>query len=120
MNPRLCGLVVACALSFAGAAPAQPTTANPATTPLGRGAGTDGGRPSDGAIKGGSILPGETAGMPDERAKNRCADLQGTLREQCLAQERGASTGGTRVPDADIAKPPPTREAPPPQNPPLR
>ena len=120
MNARLCRLVSACALSFAASALAQPTTDNPATTPLGRGANTEGSRPSDGAIKGGSILPGETAGMPDERAKNRCADLQGTLREQCLAQERGASTGGTRVPDPDMAKPPPAREAPPPQNPPLR
>ena len=120
MNARLCRLAAALALSFADTALAQPTADNPATTPLGRGAGTDGSRPSDGAIKGGSILPGETAGMPAERAKNRCADLQGTLREQCLAQERGAGAGGTRGPDADIAKPPPTREAPPPQNPPLR
>ena len=96
------------------------TSDNPATTPLGRGASTDGSRPSDGAIKGGAIVPGETAGMPDERAKSRCSDLQGTLREQCLARERDATSGATRLPEGDIAKPPPAREAPPPQNPPLR
>ena len=82
-----------------------------------KGTAADGSRPADGAIKGGAILPGETAGMPRSEAKSRCADLTGTLKEQCLAQEQGATTGGTRVPEAGVAKPPPTREAPPPQNP---
>ena len=82
-----------------------------------KGTSADGSRPQDGAIKGGSILPGESAGMPDEKAKNRCADLSGTLREQCLKQEKDATSGGTRLPSTDVAKPPPTREAPPPQNP---
>jgi hypothetical protein len=111
-------------LAFAGVAFAQSpdNTVGPST---GKGA-ADGSRPADGAIKGGAIVPGERGGMPDagktpgaqsERSFSRCFDLTGTLREQCLAQEQGASTGGTRVPDADIAKPPPTREAPPPQNP---
>lgn len=116
MNAKLCRLAATLLFSVAVPGFAQ-TMDNPASTPLGRGAGTDGGRPADGAIQGGTILPGETAGMPSERAKSRCGDLQGTLREQCLAQERGSSTGGTRLPDADIARP---REAPPPQNPPLR
>lgn len=104
-------------LAFAGAAIAQ--TPEPSA---GQGA-RDGSRPSDGAIKGGSILPGETSGMPEgakapsDRAISRCNDLSGTLREQCLLQEQGASTGGTRVPDAGIVKPPSPREAPPPQNP---
>ena len=100
-------------LVFAGAAFGQPAEKS--------GTAADGSRPADGAIKGGSILPGESAGLPDDKAKSRCADLIGTLREQCLEQEKGASTGAsggaTRLPEADIAKPPPAREAPPPQNP---
>ena len=111
-------------LAFTGALFAQ-SPDNSVGPAMGKGA-RDGSRPADGAIQGGSIAPGETAGVPDagkapstrsERSFSRCYDLTGTLREQCLAQEQGASTGGTRVPDADIAKPPPTREAPPPQNP---
>ena len=82
-----------------------------------KGTAADGSRPADGAIKGGSILPCESAGMPNSQAKSRCADLTGTLKEQCLAQEQDASAGATRLPQADVAKPPPTREAPPPQNP---
>ena len=96
---------------------AQMTTDNPSSTPTGKGTAADGSRPADGAIKGGTIVPGETSGVPTDRAVSRCADLNGTLREQCLAQEKGASTGGTQVPAPDVAKPPPTREAPPPQNP---
>ena len=101
------------ALTFASSSFAQ-TTGAPSPD---KGSSADGSRPADGAIKGGSILPGETAGMPNAEVKSRCADLTGTLKEQCLAQEQGASSGGTRLPDAGIAKPPPTREAPPPQNP---
>jgi hypothetical protein len=92
----------------------------PDRPPASKGTAADGSRPADGAIKGGSILPGETAGIPDDRAKSRCSDLQGILRDQCLAQEKGTSAGGTRAPDADIGRPPMPREAPPPQNPQLR
>ena len=62
----------------------------------------DGSRPMDGAVKGGSIVPGEKAGMPDkeisstERLK-RCEELSGRLREDCLAQERSAA-GGSSAP----------------------
>jgi len=55
--------------------------------------------------------------VPTDRQVSRCADLSGALREQCLAQEKGSSTGGTAAPDVDVVKPPTTREAPPPQNP---
>jgi len=63
----------------------------------------DAAKPSDGAIKGGSILPGETSGTPDGRAApapsargaERCQELSGTLREQCLEQERGSSAGAS-------------------------
>jgi hypothetical protein len=92
----------------------------PDSPPASKGTAADGSRPADGAIKGGSILPGETAGVPDDRAKSRCGDLLGTLRDQCLAQEKGSSAGGTRAPEADIVKPATPREAPPPQNPQLR
>lgn len=92
------------------------------------GTSQDGSGAPDGAIKGGSIAPGETAGVPDEgkamntpseRAIARCKDLEGTLREQCLKDAAGASTGGTRpseerLPDAVERDP---RAAPPPQNP---
>lgn len=83
----------------------------------------DGAAPSEGAIKGGSILPGETGGLPNETTKapsteglRRCYELSGTLREQCLLQEQGASTGGTiEKPAGPTVRDPLT--APPPQNP---
>jgi len=104
-----------------------------ATTPDAAGARNGGSAPADGAITGGSIQPGESGGVPSgapgmgrdpntgantspaERAISRCNDLSGTLREQCLLQQQGASTGGTSAPD--VARPPSPREAPPPQNP---
>ena len=95
---------------------AQVSTDNPASTATGKGTAADGTRPADGAIKGGAIVPGETGGVPTDRAASRCGDLTGTLREECLAQERNVSAGGTRLPEV-VAKPPPAREAPPPQNP---
>ena len=53
------------------------------------GSSRDGSAPSDGALKGGTLLPGETGGMPDARAERekleqRCKELAGTLREDCL------------------------------------
>ena len=55
-------------------------------------------KPADGAIKGGT-LPSK----PAKRGIERCNDLSGTLREQCLDQERKASAGATRAP----GEPPP-------------
>jgi hypothetical protein len=68
----------------------------------------DGAAPSAGAIKGGTILPGESGGIPDSRAdqmkmKKRCDELSGTLREDCLKQEREAGSGDTK-PLSDIRK----------------
>ena len=72
----------------------------------------DGSKPSDGAIQGGSVLPGEKSGVPDDgrptRAPTqdgveRCNELTGTLREQCLEQERKPAAGATRAP----GEPPP-------------
>ncbi|HEY7238358.1 MAG TPA: hypothetical protein VH600_04255 [Burkholderiales bacterium] len=118
MNAKTCRLAAAVVLlGLAAPALAQTSTDNPSSTPTGKGAAPDGARPADGAIKGGSIVPGETSGVPTDRAASRCADLTGTLREQCLAQGKDAAGGGTALPDLDAAKPPTTREAPPPQNP---
>lgn len=61
------------------------------------GTAQDGSRPADGAIKGGTIAPGESGGMP-ERKPGRCYELSGTLREDCLKQERDAAGGETRLP----------------------
>jgi hypothetical protein len=84
----------------------------------------DGSRPQDGAITGGSILPGERGGMPDptvdpnlskEERLKRCMELTGPLREDCLINERSATGGGTVAPDSQSGAPP--RTTPPPQNP---
>lgn len=56
-------------------------------------------KPADGAIKGGSIP------APEKRPGQRCDTLSGTLREQCLEQQRKdpAPAGATRAP----GEPPP-------------
>src|SRR5262245_51217499 len=95
-----------CVLVVGGAAFAQSERGN---TPPGM--SQDGSKPADGAIVGGSIKPGERGGSPDKdpspRAKERCDELSGTLRDQCLEQvKRDSASGGTRSP------------TPPPQNPP--
>lgn len=81
------------ALAFAGTVAAQ--TGERGSAPLGT--SQDGSRPADGAIKGGTIAPGESAGMPD-RKPGRCHELSGTLREDCLKQEREAGAGETKLP----------------------
>jgi hypothetical protein len=50
------------------------------------GTSRDGSAPGDGALKGGAILPGA-------KASDRCKDLSGTLREDCLRQARDAAAG---------------------------
>ena len=81
----------AVALALSGAAIGQ----NDERGSIPPGQSRDGAAPSDGAIKGGAILPGETAGMPEKR----CEELTGTLREDCLKQqERDAGTGPSRKP----------------------
>ena len=95
--------IAAAALWAAGHAISQ--DGKRASTPPGQ--SQDGAAPSDGAIKGGPILPGESSGIPD-REKNaaRCDQLLGSLREDCLEQERKAAAGGTRPPiDASESRP---------------
>jgi hypothetical protein len=89
----------------------------------GPGASRGGSAPSDGAITGGSILPGERAGVPGadkpgqaENAIKRCNELSGTLRDECLLKEQ-SSTGSTTSPDSGGARTREPRDAPPPQNP---
>ena len=67
------------------------------------GMSTDGARPAEGAIQGGKpILPGESAGMPNKEDAalerlDRCRELKGSLREECLLKERSAA-GGSSAP----------------------
>ena len=73
------------------------------SAPLGQ--SRDGAGPADGALKGGTILPGESAGIPDDKkTKRRCEELSGSLREDCLKQEREARLpSDTRTPPAEPA-----------------
>jgi hypothetical protein len=80
-------------LALAGAALAQ--TGERGSIPPGE--SRDGAAPADGAIKGGAILPGESAGIP-EKTEKRCEELTGSLREDCLERERAAAAGGTIKP----------------------
>jgi hypothetical protein len=82
------------ALVFAGSAVAQTGEQRGSTPP---GTSQDGSRPADGAIKGGTIAPGESGGIPTRKTE-RCYDLSGTLREDCLKQEREAAGGETKLP----------------------
>ena len=112
ISRRLLPLVFALA---AGAVHAQERgTVPPGTSP-------DGSRPADGAIKGGTILPGERGGVPEstpspERRVARCNELSGTLRDDCLRRAQDASTGESRGPDLYGPRSTPPA-APPPQNP---
>ena len=108
-------IITAALLAFAGASVAQDATRG--STPPG--ASQDGSSAADGAIKGGSIQPGERSGMPEQSspAAVRCKELQGTLREQCLKDAAGASTGGTRPEATPTPVERDQRTDPPPQNP---
>ncbi|HEV3009123.1 MAG TPA: hypothetical protein VGX52_08835, partial [Burkholderiales bacterium] len=95
------------AVALAGAAFGQ--SGERGSTPPGQ--SRDGAAPSAGAIKGGSILPGESGGMPDRtkmEKEKRCDELFGTLREDCLKQEREAASGETKLP-SDIRRKAPAR-----------
>ncbi|HEY3075206.1 MAG TPA: hypothetical protein VGJ74_08530 [Burkholderiales bacterium] len=72
----------------------------------------DGSGPADAAIKGGSMKERDPAVEPgkreadSDRAISRCNQLSGTLREDCLRQERNAGAGGTRPSEPATAPPP--------------
>jgi hypothetical protein len=97
----------------AGVALAQQPGDRRGSTPPGM--SQDGSRPGDGAIKGGAITPDGPAGTADV---NRCKELEGVLREQCL-RDLASSAGKARppgaAPPASVGRDPITD--PPPQNP---
>ena len=72
----------------------------------------DGTAPADGAIKGGTTKEREPAlestkpQAESDRAISRCNELSGSLREDCLRQERNAGTGATRPGEPATAPPP--------------
>ena len=72
----------------------------------------DGSGPADGAIKGGAVkerepaLETEKPQAESDRAISRCNELLGTLREDCLRQDRNAGAGGTRPSEPATAPPP--------------
>jgi len=113
-------------LALASTLHAQAPDSGRGNTPPGM--SRDGGAPGDGAITGGSIAPGERAGVPSnsqgtltrEQALKRCRDLDGVLREQCVRDAESAASGATTLPPSkapiggsDIEP----RMSPPPQNP---
>ena len=112
-------------LACAGWAFAQATEPRGNTPP---GTSRDGAGPGDGAITGGSIAPGEQGGVPGRDATStraeklqRCRELDGQLREQCMrdaeSAESGASVPPMRAPSGGSDLPAPPRTTPPPQNP---
>ena len=103
--------IVLILIAWTLAGPVLPQTGERGSNPPGT--SQDGSRPADGAIKGGAILPGETAGVP---GKAKCEDLTGTLREDCLKQEREAGTGSSTDSRARETPPSPPLTTPP-QNP---
>src|SRR5215212_8887356 len=94
-------LSLVCAVAFAQ------TTGDGVRGSTPPGTSQDGSRPADGALKGGStIAPGETGGLPSkkdpvasETRLQRCKEMTGSLREECLKKERGGAAGGTSAPD---------------------
>ena len=82
------------------------TTGDPSRGNTPPGMSQDGSRPADGAIRGGSIRPGESAGQPNaggtapgsaERVQ-RCEQLDGKLREDCL-KDAPSPASGASMPD---------------------
>jgi hypothetical protein len=79
------------------------TTGDPARGNTPPGMSQDGSRPSDGAIKGGSIRPGESGGQPNTggtapssaERQQRCEQLEGKLREDCLKDEQSPASGAS-------------------------
>jgi hypothetical protein len=97
------------ALSFCTAALAQ-TTGDGARGSTPPGTSHDGAAPADGAIKGGSIVPGEQGGLPSKKEPTgamsserlqRCGELTGVLRSDCQQKERSAAGGSSARPERD-------------------
>lgn len=94
----LVGLALAAVLGVSAAASVENGERRGSAPP---GTSQDGSRPDEGAIKGGSIEGTKGADKVRERSRSdeRCRDLEGTLREQCVADARnskGSEPGGKR------------------------
>jgi hypothetical protein len=93
------------ALSFFAAGALAQTTGDSTRGSTPPGMSQDGAAPAEGAIKGGSIRPGEAGGLPNTggtaansaERKERCEQLTGKLREDCL-QKEGSAAGATTAP----------------------
>jgi hypothetical protein len=107
-------IAIAAALLLPAAAFAQSEEQRGSTPP---GTSRDGAAPSDGALKGGAILPGEQGGVPTTKVPSRCDELEGTLRAECLEKERNAGAGGSADPLPSREIPPSPTPTAPPQNP---
>ena len=81
------GIALAAVLGMSGAMGAENGERRGTAPP---GTSQDGSRPDEGAIKGGSIDGAKGADEARERNREveRCRDLEGTLREQCVADAR--------------------------------
>jgi hypothetical protein len=92
--------IVFLALSIAGAIAAAQDAGDATRGSTPPGASQDGSRPAEGAIRGGTLAPGETGGMPAKTpaGRARCYQLGGSLREQCLADEARKTGAETRPP----------------------
>ena len=83
------GITLAAVLGISAVAGAEDGERRGSAPP---GTSQDGSRPDQGAIKGGSIEGTKGADRVRERSRNdqRCRDLEGTLREQCVTDARKA------------------------------
>lgn len=81
------GLALAAVLGISAAMGAENGERRGSAPP---GTSQDGSRPDEGAIKGGSIdgTKGADKALERSREVERCRDLEGTLREQCVADAR--------------------------------
>jgi len=92
----LLGIALAAVLGVSAAAGVENGERRGSAPP---GTSQDGSRPDEGAIKGGSIEGTKGVDKVRERSRSgeRCRDLEGTLREQCMADARrskGSEPGG--------------------------
>lgn len=114
---RLFMLLSVAWIAMAGAQTPESTGVRGSIPP---GTSRDDSRPSEGAIEGGSVggrepgAPVLKSGRALQKETNRCKQLKGVLRDQCLNDLGKASARGTRPPPAGTERGP---TAPPPQEP---
>lgn len=105
--------IVFLALSLASALAAAQSAGDATRGSTPPGASQDGARPAEGAIQGGTLAPGEKGGTPEKAPKGsaaaggtstkrlaRCYQLEGSLREQCLADDASKRSEEAPAPSA--------------------